>query len=104
MAYFLYMKQSGEGCDYTIGCGAKLVRLDAENVVDARALALAAFEDYGIDGEERSLSEACIMEIAQDVMSLAQDYVDGIIEARRERTRDEKKQQLEKLKKELGET
>ncbi len=36
MRYYAYLKQKGEGCDYTIGCGNTLVTVDADNDEDAR--------------------------------------------------------------------
>lgn len=33
--YAVYLEQDGEGCDYTIGCGSKLVMLDAKTAEDA---------------------------------------------------------------------
>lgn len=36
-AYFLWLKQEGEGCDYMVGCGEKLIPLKAENLADATA-------------------------------------------------------------------
>ncbi len=35
MSYYLYMNQSGEGCDYTIGCGQKLLALKASTIEEA---------------------------------------------------------------------
>lgn len=35
MKYFLYRRQSGEGCDYTIGCGSKLEQLEAISMAEA---------------------------------------------------------------------
>jgi len=36
MIYYIYLKQEGEGCDYTIGCGNYLTYFDAENIVEAQ--------------------------------------------------------------------
>lgn len=35
MSFWLVMKQRGEGCDYTIGCGTKVVPLKAETGPEA---------------------------------------------------------------------
>lgn len=32
MKYYAYLKQEGEGCDYTIGCGNTLITLNAEKI------------------------------------------------------------------------
>ena len=34
--YKAYLKQDGEGCDYTIGCGQTLIDIEAENIKDAK--------------------------------------------------------------------
>jgi hypothetical protein len=33
--YKVYLKQLGEGCDYTIGCGKTIETIEAENIKDA---------------------------------------------------------------------
>jgi hypothetical protein len=36
MEYKAYLKQNGEGCDYTIGCGQTVISIDAQNVLEAK--------------------------------------------------------------------
>ena len=36
MKYKAYLKQDGEGCDYTIGCGQTIVELQANNKEEAK--------------------------------------------------------------------
>lgn len=36
MKYYAWLKQRGEGCDYTIGCGSTLVTIDANGDDEAR--------------------------------------------------------------------
>lgn len=36
MKYFAYLKQKGEGCDYTIGCAQTLITFDANDDDDAK--------------------------------------------------------------------
>ena len=33
--YKVYLKQDGEGCDYTIGCGQTVITIEAENIKKA---------------------------------------------------------------------
>jgi hypothetical protein len=33
--FYAHVKQAGEGCDYTIGCGHKVVRLEAKTLLEA---------------------------------------------------------------------
>jgi hypothetical protein len=37
MRFILFEKQSGYGCDYTIGCGLRFRRLQAQTMEDAKA-------------------------------------------------------------------
>ena len=37
MDYYLYMVQNGVGCDHTIACGEKLIKLAAHSVADAES-------------------------------------------------------------------
>lgn len=47
MKYYAYLKQKGEGCDYTIGCGQLLTTLEAKSDDDAREkLASLVKEEY----------------------------------------------------------
>lgn len=103
MSLYLYMRQKGEGCDYTIGCAQKLVALKAETIEAALAEVPEVFEYYGIGGEEKKLEEATLLELKQDVMPLVFDIEVRREGERQEATRAEKKRQLEKLKRELGE-
>lgn len=42
MKYLLYLKQNGEGCDYTIGCGETLIEIKA--AYDNDAIDVAKYE------------------------------------------------------------
>lgn len=46
MSFFLYLKQRNEGCDYTIGCGQKLVPLAVEDLPNAEIKAKNYLEEY----------------------------------------------------------
>jgi hypothetical protein len=55
MKYYAYLKQSGEGCDYTIGCAQTLITIEASNDDEAREkLSEEISENYY---DERELSE-----------------------------------------------
>jgi hypothetical protein len=45
--FYAHLKQTGEGCDYTIGCGHKLVLLKAKTLMEAEREIMA----YDGDGE-----------------------------------------------------
>jgi len=104
LAFYLYMEQDGEGCDYTIGCGEKLVTLKSRNKEEALRDARRVFEEYGLGtSEEVKLKGALILELSQDVFDDYKEYVAGIKAGGEKESRAAKKRQLERLKKELGE-
>lgn len=35
MIFKAYLKQAGEGCDYTIGCAQKIISVEASNMLEA---------------------------------------------------------------------
>lgn len=52
MIYKAYLEQGGEGCDYTIACGKKVVNLNATNLEDAtKEIGDYIIEWYGHDSE-----------------------------------------------------
>lgn len=36
MIYKAYLKQQGEGCDYTIGCAQTVIEIEAQNIDEAK--------------------------------------------------------------------
>lgn len=76
--FYLYMKQKGEGCDYTIGCAQKLVRLDAETLQDA----IEEVKDVWFNPDDRrygrgdyELSEALVLTLAKDALPILHDML-----------------------------
>lgn len=59
MNYVLLMRQSGEGCDYTIGCGYKWLQFSAEHIEEATARAKQTVRDHGWRGD--GVSEALLV-------------------------------------------
>jgi hypothetical protein len=52
MKYYAYLKQHGEGCDYTIGCGNTIIDFEANSDDDARIqLGKIIMDDYYGDQE-----------------------------------------------------
>ena len=48
--YIAVLKQEGEGCDYTIGCGINILRFDTDNATKARELLIEEIrENYNYD-------------------------------------------------------
>lgn len=58
MKYYAYLKQNGEGCDYTIGCAQTLITFDAMSDEEAKSeLSKRIMEEY--QGEQ-SLSKVML--------------------------------------------
>lgn len=54
MKYGLIIKQRGQGCDYTIGCGEKFMVLRAATLEGARAEAKLIVWDWLVDADKPS--------------------------------------------------
>lgn len=61
--FYLWLEQEGGGCDYTIGCGLRLIALKARTLEEAR---VEAFREVG-DGrnEEGRIETALVIEAAR---------------------------------------
>jgi hypothetical protein len=100
--FYLWMEQRGEGCDYTIGCGQKLLKLKGDSIEAAREDAKRQFDYHGVY-DERSLKSAVILSFAEDALELARDFEKAKEQVRADYELARKREQLEKLKRELGE-
>lgn len=67
-AYYLWVKQRGVGCDYTIGCGEKTTPLKATTIEEARKEALAFLDDHS--SEELEVEHAIIYTFTENVTFL----------------------------------
>jgi len=65
MKLALWMKQDGEGCDYTIGCGQKLITLDAGMMGAAIIEAKEIIREHTHD--ECTIAEAHIVQVMEDL-------------------------------------
>lgn len=89
--FALWMKEHGEGCDYTVSCGEKLHILDSTdpNTLFDEIKRVVIY-DYGFErGSERSLREAKIVKILHDI------NVDALFEEH-EQEEEEERELLEK--------
>ena len=97
--FYLWMKQEGEGCDYTIGCGQKLIPLKASSSAEAVVEASLLIADY--DYEE--LESALILQGGDiDMMPVVRELVFKKQEEASKLRRERKEAEFERLKKELG--
>ncbi len=101
MAYKLWLKQDGYGCDYMIGCGNELFNLNAKDKSGAIIEATTIIDES--THEERTFKTALLLEVIEDISNVGQEIVSKQAAARYERIQNDKREQLKKLKKELGE-
>jgi len=75
MRYVIILKQRGEGCDYTIGCGINFKIIEARDFAEAQVKARAYFiENYSYGCEyDRNLCDLEAMTIAAAPTSLPVD-------------------------------
>ena len=97
--YYLYMKQEGEGCDYTIGCGSKLIHLSKYGTKNEHREIRQVLGEY--IQEENPLISCMVVESVQDLM----DVVNSIESERANSKKEEEKQnilkEIEKLQRKL---
>lgn len=103
MKYYAYLKQEGEGCDYTIGCGNTLITLNAENDKNAKEkLKEIIIEQYS---ERESMLEKAILfkETIDFDLKSVYDEVESKKEAeKKSRQHIKDMEEFERLKKKLG--
>lgn len=108
MSWFIVMQQNG-GCDYSIGCGIKIIRISGNSLEEATIAAKNFFlsEDgsYYLTSDESKISEACLVESNDEELPIHQWR--GELNARKiekEKKLQEAKElaELERLKKKYG--
>lgn len=67
--YYLWVQEEG-GCDYTVGCGEKLMPLNATTVVAAKEEALSMMEDLGLYGSGHETKHAVIYTFVENITHL----------------------------------
>lgn len=63
--FVAYLKQKGEGCDYTIGCARTLITIDADNMDDAKDKMIEKIKEE-FQGETE-LSSCIIYEVSNEI-------------------------------------
>jgi hypothetical protein len=104
MKYVAYLKQDGEGCDYTIGCGLEMVKLKSDNLESAESELIDMIrESYTGD---TSLESAKIYEVSNeksvDLRSVYKKISDEKESIKRKKLEDSEKNEYERLVKKFG--
>lgn len=97
--YGLYAQQTGEGCDYTIGCGRNFYVLGELEEHEVDAAIRKAVEDHSLGVEDYSeLDELALVVIVKD-LDVADFMPDDDSE---DEAREARRRQYEELKREFG--
>lgn len=104
MKYKAYLKQHGEGCDYTIGCGQEMVTIEAKDSVEAKEKLIQLIKEQ-YNGE-RSL-ETCELYECSNVFEIDTDEIYNEMEQDRkneeaERILQQEKAEFERLNKKFN--
>lgn len=116
MKYFAYFKQQGDGCDYTIGCGQRLIELNGETYADAWNDFYKRFLDdydpyfgnFWEEGNENYMKSVVIYGISEIIPFDFESYGHSMAN-KKKIERDTKQERLdreeyERLKRKFGET
>jgi hypothetical protein len=110
LKFYVYMKQQGEGCDYTIGCGQTVKTMEAESIeaLEEYLASEAAAEDgrgfsFGSDYELRK----CIIFPAEtahtvDVASYKKKYQQDLAKAKADAAEAKERAEFERLAAKFG--
>jgi hypothetical protein len=105
MKFVAYLKQIGDGCDYTIGCGQKLIGLDAQTWAEARAEMRKLLADNYSHDESR-LETVTIYEVKTAERVPVDDWYaeieDEEDQAQEARDKENRRREYERLKREFG--
>lgn len=76
MKYYAFLKQSGEGCDYTIGCGKNLIEITNVNSMDEAKEKMGEIVEEHYNNPENFLSECLIIEASSfESLNLVNIYI-----------------------------
>ena len=99
--YALWLKQTGEGCDYTVGCGNTLEPLRSETFAAAVVEAKEIIEER--THRECHFKTATLVQVIDDMSAHCTVAVKKMHDREAEEKQAAKRAQLEQLKRELGE-
>lgn len=102
MKYYAYLKQKGEGCDYTIGCAQTIRTFEANDDDDAKLkLSDIILEDYT---GETELSKVLLFKdpISFDIKEVYDEYRKKKTESESKRQHIKDMEEFERLRKKLN--
>ena len=108
--FLCYRKQSGGGCDYTIGCGERLDELKAQSFEEATKevenLVNCGDPDFDPDRSSRIMDEVLIIDVSAVTVFNHNAFYnrcrDRIRDEKRKAVEEQERKQLETLQKKYG--
>lgn len=104
MIYKAYLKQCGEGCDYTIGCAQTVIEIEAQNINEAKQKLYQEIEENYTGERELELCE--LYEINEVVVCNLKELYKRIDDAEytleQQRKEDLDRKEFERLKAKFG--
>lgn len=95
--YYLYAKQFGQGCDYTIGCGETLIPLKSTAAPGINAEIREIVADHGFGTADLELEELTLLQHVKDL-----DVEEWMPEDEEDPEKEARRAQYEQLKREFG--
>lgn len=106
MIYKAYLRQSGEGCDYTIGCAQTVIEIEAQSIDEAKQKLYQKIEEIYTGEWELELCE--LYEINEVVICDLKEWYKRIDDAEyaieQQRKEDLERKEYERLKAKFGES
>lgn len=102
MKYYAYLKQKGEGCDYTIGCGNILVKIEASSDKEAVEKLSKNIKENYFDEQELSSVKLFKEEIPFDLKKVYSEMKDEKERLKKKLQNIKDREEFERLKKKLG--
>lgn len=103
--YIAYLKQAGEGCDYTIGCGRTVIDISANSMDEAQQKLVEIIAD-NYSHDETMLKTAVIYEVLQlnmvDIKVLYQKIINDRNSEIKRIEEEKERQEFERLKSKYG--
>jgi hypothetical protein len=104
MIYKAYLKQCGEGCDYTIGCAQRVIEIEAQSIDEAKQKLYQEIEENYTGELELELCE--LYEINEVVVCDLKEWYKRIDDAEyaieQQRKEDLERKEFERLKAKFG--
>lgn len=104
MKYYAYLKQNGEGCDYTIGCAQTIITIEASSDSDACEKLSEKIEEEYRPGGDSELSKVLLFRdpIQFNLKKVYDEYNNRMSESKSRMQHLKDNEEFERLRKKLN--